>query len=39
VLTGIGAEIHILPFVRGFSTTQLIERIRKAVPKHEEASV
>ena len=39
VLTAIGAKVRILPFVRGFSTTKLIERIRKAVPKHGAASV
>jgi rfaE bifunctional protein nucleotidyltransferase chain/domain len=30
VLTAIGAKIRILPFVRGFSTTKLIEKIRKS---------
>jgi rfaE bifunctional protein nucleotidyltransferase chain/domain len=39
VLTAIGAKVRILPFVRGFSTTKMIERIRKAVPKHGPASV
>jgi rfaE bifunctional protein nucleotidyltransferase chain/domain len=39
VLTAIGARIRLLPFVRGFSTTKLIERIRKTVPKHGAASV
>jgi len=34
VLSAIGAKIRILPFVRGFSTTKLIERIRKTVLKH-----
>src|SRR5437773_952947 len=29
VLTAIGTKIRILPFVRGFSTTALIEKIRK----------
>ena len=29
VLTGIGSKIRILPFVKGFSTTRLIEKIRK----------
>jgi rfaE bifunctional protein nucleotidyltransferase chain/domain len=39
VLTAIGARIRLLPFVRGFSTTKMIERIRKAVPRHGAASV
>ena len=39
VLTAIGVEVHILPFVRGFSTTKLIEKVRKAVPKHGVVSV
>jgi rfaE bifunctional protein nucleotidyltransferase chain/domain len=30
VLTGVGSKIRILPFVRGFSTTRLIAKIRKA---------
>jgi bifunctional ADP-heptose synthase (sugar kinase/adenylyltransferase) len=30
VLTAMGARIRILPFVKGFSTTQLLARIRKA---------
>jgi len=30
VLTGVGSKIRILPFVRGFSTTQLIAKIREA---------
>ena len=29
VLTAIGSKIRILPFVKGFSTTRLIEKIRK----------
>ncbi len=30
VLTAIGSKVHILPFVKGFSTTRLIAKIRKA---------
>jgi rfaE bifunctional protein nucleotidyltransferase chain/domain len=30
VLTGIGAKVRLLPFVRGFSTTRLIQQIRRA---------
>lgn len=30
VLTAIGSKVRILPFVKGFSTTRLIEKIRKA---------
>src|SRR5438477_6897013 len=30
VLTGVGAKIRILPFVPGFSTTRLIQKIRDA---------
>jgi rfaE bifunctional protein nucleotidyltransferase chain/domain len=30
VLTGIGAKIRIVPFVRGFSTTGLIKKIRNS---------
>ena len=30
VLTTVGSRIRILPFVKGFSTTRLIARIRKA---------
>jgi rfaE bifunctional protein nucleotidyltransferase chain/domain len=30
VLTAIGSKIRILPFVKGFSTTRLIEKIRMA---------
>jgi rfaE bifunctional protein nucleotidyltransferase chain/domain len=30
VLTAVGTKIRILPFVRGFSTTGLIEKIRRA---------
>ncbi len=33
VLTGVGAKIRILPFVRGFSTTGLIQKIKRAAPK------
>jgi rfaE bifunctional protein nucleotidyltransferase chain/domain len=29
VLTALGTEIRILPFIRGFSTTKLIEKIRR----------
>jgi bifunctional ADP-heptose synthase (sugar kinase/adenylyltransferase) len=29
VLTNIGSKIHILPFVKGFSTTRLIAKIRQ----------
>jgi bifunctional ADP-heptose synthase (sugar kinase/adenylyltransferase) len=28
-LTNLGSKIRILPFVKGFSTTRLIARIRK----------
>ena len=38
VLTAIGATVRILPFVRGFSTTKLIERIRRAARKHDARS-
>ena len=31
LLKEIGAEIRILPFVRGYSTSRLLERLRKAV--------
>ena len=30
VLTAVGAKVRILPFVKGFSTTRLIGRIRRA---------
>ena len=30
VLTAVGAKVRILPFVRGFSTTGLINKIRKS---------
>ena len=30
VLTAIGSKVRILPFVKGFSTTKLVEKIRKA---------
>src|SRR5664280_222146 len=30
VLTAVGSRIRILPFVKGFSTTRLIEKIRRA---------
>ncbi len=30
VFTAIGSKIRILPFVKGFSTTRLVEKIRKA---------
>ena len=30
VLTAIGSKIRILPFVKGFSTTSLVKKIRKA---------
>ena len=30
VLTSVGSKIHIVPFVRGFSTTGLIAKIKRA---------
>ena len=30
VLTAIGSKVRILPFAKGFSTTKLVEKIRKA---------
>ena len=39
VLTAIGTKVRFVPFVRGFSTTKLIEKIRRAASKHGAACV